>query len=34
MITTPVTNRDGATDSPSTASSGGPGDQPGQHVPS
>jgi len=33
MITTPMTNRDGATDSPSTASSGGPGDQP-QHVPS
>jgi hypothetical protein len=29
MITTPMTNRDGATDSPSTASSGGPGDQPG-----
>ena len=34
MITTPMINRDGATDSPSTASSGKPGNQPERHVPS
>ena len=34
MITTLMINRDGATDSPSTASSGEPGNQPERHVPS